>query len=258
MYNRLIYKIVLRTIHELYEADAINVIESIVFNGWVNSIDKATGQETNTCIISVQTSKDEFVSINLKNVDPKACFKKLKGVGSTKLHNLSPVAPIMQIDREDTNFVSVYDVTDALDEPLNLATMDWEDFEHLIGDVIEKEFIEVGGEVKITGASRDDGIDAVAFDPDPRDGGKIIIKVKRYANVVGVSAVRDLYGTVVKEGATRGILVTTTDYGPDAHDFAKGKPITLLNEGNLLHLLDRHGYTAKIDIKKAKKLRTEK
>jgi restriction system protein len=36
-----------------------------------------------------------------------------------------------------------------------------------------------------------------------------------------VAAVRDLYGTVVNEGANRGILVTTSGFGPDSYDFAK-------------------------------------
>lgn len=108
--------------------------------------------------------------------------------------------------------------------------------------------------MKITQASRDGGVDAVAFDPDPIRGGKIVIQAKRYTNTVGVSFVRDLYGTVMNEGATKGILVTTSDYGPDAYEFDKGKPLTLLNGGNLLRMLVKHGHKAKIDIKEAKKI----
>ena len=93
--------------------------------------------------------------------------------------------------------------------------------------------------------------------PDPIRGGKIVIQAKRYTNVVGVSAVRDLYGTTLNEGATKGILVTTADYGPDAYEFAKGKPLTLLNGSNLLHLLEKHGHKAKIDLKEAKKILAE-
>ena len=211
----------------------------------------------NACILSVQGSKDEFLAINLEKVDPKSCFKQLKGVGSSKLHGLSPVAPIIQIDREDTRFVSPYDVVDSVDVQTNLAAMDWLDFENLIRELFEKEFTSTGGEVKITQASRDGGVDAIAFDPDPIRGGKIVIQAKRYTNVVGVSAVRDLYGTVVNEGATKGILVTTADYGPDAYEFAKGKPLTLLNGSNLLHLLEKHGHKAKIDLKEAKKILAE-
>jgi restriction system protein len=109
---------------------------------------------------------------------------------------------------------------------VNLAAIGWEEFEHLIRELFEKEFSAGGGEVKVTQASRDGGVDAIAFDPDPIRGGKIVIQAKRYTNTVDVSAVRDLYGTVMAEGATKGILVTTSGFGPDAHRFAKGKPLT--------------------------------
>jgi restriction system protein len=95
-------------------------------------------------------------------------------------------------------------------------------------------------------------VDAVAFDSDPVRGGKVVIQAKRYTNTVGVSAVRDLFGTVMNEGAMKGILVTTSDYGPDAYEFAKGKPLTLLNGSNLLFLLEKHGHRAKIDLHEAK------
>jgi restriction system protein len=179
-------------------------------------------------------------------------------VGSSKLYSLTPIAPILNISREDKRFIAGYNVVADLDDKTNLAAMDWEDFEHLIRELFEKEFGESGGEVKITRASRDSGVDAVAFDPDPIRGGKIVIQAKRYTNTVGVSAVRDLYGTVLNEGATKGILVTTTDYGPDAYEFAKGKPLTLLNGSNLLYLLEKHGHKAKIDLKEAKQLLGEK
>ena len=132
--------------------------------------------------------------------------------------------------------------------------MDWEDFEHLIREVFEKEFSSGGGEVKVTQATRDGGVDAIAFDPDPIRGGKIVIQAKRYTNTVSVAAVRDLYGTVMNEGANKGILVTTSDYGPDAYAFANGKPLTLLNGSNLLHMLERHGHRVKIDIAEARRV----
>ena len=94
--------------------------------------------------------------------------------------------------------------------------------------------------------------DAIAFDPDPIRGGKIVIQAKRYTNTVGVAAVRDLYGTVLNEGATKGILVTTSDYGRDSYAFAAEKPLTLLNGSNLLAMLEKHGHKARIDILEAR------
>lgn len=252
LYDDLIYKIILRSLHELFEVDTANALNTIIFNGLATATDKAHGNETTGCIVSIQASKDEFMAINLARVDVKACFKLLKGVGSSQLHSLTPIPPILQIDKSDRRFVNSYAVADAMDDATNLAAMSWEDFEHLIRELFEKEFKQYGGECNVTRASRDGGVDAIAFDPDPIRGGKIVIQAKRYTKTVGVSAVRDLYGTVLNEGANKGILVTTADYGPDSYEFAKGKPLTLLNGANLLHLLAAHGHRAKIDLQAAR------
>jgi restriction system protein len=256
-FDATMYNITLRTIHELYQADTINALESIVFNGWINYINKATGKNESSCILSIQIKKTDFTEINLVNIDPKICFKSFKGVGSSKLYGITPIKPLIHIDKNDKRFVSSHDVAGLLDEGSNLATMPWEEFEHLIREIFAKEFSHNGGEVKVTQASRDGGVDAIAFDPDPIRGGKIVIQAKRYTNTVGVAAVRDLYGTVHNEGANKGILVTTSDYGPDAYEFVKSKPLTLMNGANLLYLLEKHGYKARINIKEAKGIITD-
>jgi restriction system protein len=79
-YDSVLFQIALRSLCELFQADAAGAIDFIVFNGWVNSIDKAPGKEVNPCILSIQSTKSEFMDINLAHVDAKACFKKMKGV----------------------------------------------------------------------------------------------------------------------------------------------------------------------------------
>jgi hypothetical protein len=50
------------------------------------------------------------------------------------------------------------------------------------------------------------------------------------------------------EGASKGILVTTSGYGKASFEFAQNKPLELLSGSNLLYLLDEHaGITAKIE-----------
>jgi restriction system protein len=62
-----------------------------------------------------------------------------------------------------------------------------------------------------------------------------------------VSAVQDLFGTLQNEGASRGILVTTSGYGQASFEFAQNKPIELIDGANLLCLLAEHaGIEAKI------------
>jgi len=254
LYESVIYQICIRTLHELIEADAIDAIHAVAFNGLVTRVNPAIGADETKIILSVLADKTEFSTFDLSRVDPKATFKHLKGISGVALIDLTPVAPIIALEKTDRRFVEGHDVVYALDSSVNLAAMDWEDFEHLVRELFEEEFASKGGEVKVTRASADGGVDAIAFDPDPIRGGKIVIQAKRYTNVVSVAAVRDLYGTVVNEGATKGILVTTSNYGKDSYDFAKDKPLTLLNGQNLLHLLGKHGHKARINIAEAKKV----
>ncbi len=255
-YDSILYQLVLLILHDVFTlSENCNTIDAVTVNGKVHTIDRGTGNSICPYILSLHTTRTVFQDINLERVDPKTCFKKLKGISASALADLAPIAPIMNISHEDKRFINGYNVLGSISNDINLATIDWKDFENLIRDIFEEEFSSNGSEVKITQASRDGGVDAIAFDNDPIRGGKIIIQAKRYTNTVSVSAVRDLYGTVVNEGAMKGILVTTSDYGSDSYSFAKDKPITLLNGNNLLSLLEKHGHKARINIKEAKEMK---
>jgi restriction system protein len=251
LFDSVVYQVCIRTLHEILEADAVDAIDAVAFNGVVTSRNAATGVMESKIILSVSADKQAFLGFDLVNVDPKATFKHLRGISAASLHGLTPIPPVIRLEKTDKRFVEGRSVD--VDESMNLAAMHWEDFEHLIRELFEKEFASNGGEVHVTQASSDGGVDAIAFDPDPIRGGKIVIQAKRYTNVVGVAAVRDLYGTVMNEGATKGILVTTSNYGKDSFEFAKDKPLTLLNGNNLLSLLEKNGHKARIDIAEAKK-----
>jgi restriction system protein len=254
-YEHLLYSICLRSVYEVCAAKNADNIKTIVFNGFVTSINRATGIQEKKCILSLQVSKERFLTLDLKNVDPKKCFKSLKGVSAAQLIDVSPVQPVMTFNKNDRRLVEGREV--QMNSGTNLASMDWEDFEHLVRELFEMEFSRNGGEVHVTQASRDGGVDAIVFDPDPLRGGKIVIQAKRYTNTVGVSAVRDLYGTVINEGANSGILITTSDYGHDSYEFAKDKPLKLLNGGHLLSLLHKNGKEGYINIQEAKETMKE-
>lgn len=258
-YDDFIYRLILVYMNTIFSANEYGeLVDAVVINGFVHTVDKATGNDTDAFILSVRENKEYFSSLNLSAIDPKAWFRNSKGIAAASIANVTPVQPIQRINKEDSRFIEGYSVIDDVNEGMNIAAMDWQDFENLIREIFDKEFSGNGGEVKVTQASRDGGVDAVAFDPDPIRGGKIIIQAKRYTNVVGVSAVRDLYGTLLNEGAMKGILVTTSYYGNDAYDFANGKPIQLIDGAQLLGLLEKHGQKARIDLKEAKQIINEK
>lgn len=252
LYDDTIYKAAIAILHVAFGCDVGRHIERVTLNGWVDYVDKATGMDERSCILSVAANRSDIDRIDFSRVDPKECFKSLKGVAASKLIGLAPVAPLQRAIAPDNRFVPSEDVVSQMDASVNIAAMDWKDFEHLVRQVFENEFASAGTEVRVTQASRDGGVDAIVHDPDPIRGGKIVIQAKRYTNTVDVSAVRDLYGTVMNEGATKGILVTTSQFGPDARRFAQGKPLTLIDGSNFLHLLGRMGVQARIDLKEAK------
>jgi restriction system protein len=198
-------------------------------------------------------ARNQIETLNLNKIDPVAAFNNLHGKSAGKLVEIIPIELMLSLNRKDSRFVDAKAVLNSLGTETNLAGMDWQDFEHLIRELFEKEFSGRGAEVKVTQTSRDRGVDAIVFDPDPIRGGKFVIQAKRYTNTVDVSAVRDLCAVVKKEGASRGILVTTSTYGADAYAFANNEPITLLNGAELLGLLRKHGYSFRINLQEARR-----
>ena len=189
----------------------------ITFNGFVNDVDPSTGKDIRPCLISIRTTSDKFKELNLARVDKKACLRNLGAQVSARPDELMAVKPIVDFNMVDKRFVEESDILSDLESRPNLMELDPFEFENLVNNLFDK----IGFDSKTTQSSRDGGVDVVAFDPRPILGGKVVIQAKRYKNVVGVSAVRDLYGTMINEGANKGILVTTSHYGKDAYEFSK-------------------------------------
>lgn len=53
LYSSVIAQVALRTIHELFEADRIGNLETVALNGYIESIDKATGRAVRPCIVTI-------------------------------------------------------------------------------------------------------------------------------------------------------------------------------------------------------------
>ncbi len=242
LYQELIASIALRTLYCIFRADSEKHIGLATFTGYVETVDLATGLDITKKIISVQTTRETFEQLDLSRVDRIICLNNLGARLSPKPEEAISVKPIVEFDMVDSRFVEESDILSDLDPRPNLMDLDWIQFENLVSNL----FGRLGFEAKLTRSSRDQGVDAIAYDTRPIVGGKLVIQAKRYKNVVGVSAVRDLYGTMINEGASKGILVTTSHYGNDAYEFAKDKPIELIDGNGLLYLLDDVGIPARI------------
>lgn len=196
LYDDVVCQTTIRTIHEIFESDYARVIDFVVFNGWVETLDPATGNDTTIAIVSCQAGRGPFEQMDLSRVDAPRAVRGLRARLGNVLVDLKSVDPILRIQRRDRTLVNVGEALEGIHNVMNLADMDPSDFERLIGDLFNRIFAPEDGKVEVTGSSGDGGIDVLITIPSAIRGGKYAVQVKRYNGIVPPTAVRDLYGTV--------------------------------------------------------------
>jgi hypothetical protein len=100
------------------------------------------------------------------------------------------------------------------------------EFEHFVGYIYQQ----LGHTVWLTVSSGDEGVDLVL-----RKGRQTtIVQCKRYSATVGQPVVRDLYGAMMHTKANQAVLATSGTVSRPAEDWARGKPLKLLDGHDLL------------------------
>ncbi|MFI8203794.1 restriction endonuclease [Streptomyces sp. NPDC085937] len=238
LYREVLAQCVLLVLRELFAADEQGALESVALNGFVDGHDPTTGRPDRIVLATVMAERSAFQQLHLAQVDPESCLSDaLRGQVSARPDQLAAVRPARR-PQDVGNRVVVH----GGDEDPDLFAMDPVAFEDLVADL----FRAMGMQAVTTQRSNDGGVDVDALDPTPIRGGKIVVQVKRYRNTVPPTAVRDLYGTVQDAGANKGVLVTTSGFGPGSHTFANGKPLELISGPELVDLLHRHGLRGRL------------
>lgn len=94
-------------------------------------------------------------------------------------------------------------------------------------------FRQKGYRVVVRGRSGDLGVDLELTDGHGR---RAVVQCKRYRDTVGAEVVRELYGTLIHEQVAHAFLVTTADISEAAREWARGKPMTLVDGGMLVQI----------------------
>jgi restriction system protein len=166
----------LRCLHEIFAADRLSQVDVVALNGFVTTIDSSTGRTVHPYIISVRTTSGAFSELELAKVDPTSCLKRLSAAISRSPSELVAVKPIVDINMVDPRFIQEQEVLSTLDNRQNLMELSPAEFESLITNLFQK----MGLDTKLTQASRDRGVDCVAFDCRPNLGGKVVKAVQKY------------------------------------------------------------------------------
>jgi hypothetical protein len=107
---------------------------------------------------------------------------------------------------------------------------------HEFEDLVVEYFQAMGHKAKRTGSIGDHGVDVVI---DAINGEKWIAQCKRWRGNVGESIIRDFYGVVQHEKADKGAIITTGVFSNQARDWARGKPILLMEGDEFLSKLKK-------------------
>lgn len=242
LYADVIGAIALRTVHEVYEADQGGHIETVCFNGFVHTVDPATGQDCQPHLVSLRTTSDAFRAIDLARIDKAACLDSLGAVVSRAPAQSEPVEPIIPFERADARFIDQSDLVSGHPSAHNLIELAPAEFEEILADL----FDEMGLDAAQISTPGSETAAYVAHDPRPILGGKVVIAARRDHTTVGGAAVRELFDLMASEDASKGILVTTAGFDPDAYEVAASQPIELIDGNGLIYLLDEIGHPTRI------------
>ncbi|OKK23082.1 restriction endonuclease [Streptomyces sp. CB00455] len=244
LYRDLLAQCMLLVMRELYAADEFGVLDSVVVNGFVDCPDPVTGHETRFVLATASAARTAFSGLRLEQVSAVDCLVDgLRGALSARPDQLTAVRPGRRPEEVGGGVVSHGGQGGGgEEEEPDLFAMDPIAFENLVAEL----FRAMGMEAVTTQRSGDGGVDVEALDPAPIRGGRIVVQVKRYRNTVPPTAVRDLYGTVQDAGANKGVLVTTSSFGPGSYTFANGKPLELVPGAELVGLLHQYGLRGRL------------
>lgn len=113
----------------------------------------------------------------------------------------------------------------------SIRKLSWREFEELVGEAYRRKGYNV---TEAGGGGADGGVDLVL----KRGDEKLLVQCKHWKmDKVGVKVVRELYGVVVAEKVTGGVVISSGTFTQEAIDFAKGKPLELLDGSALQNII---------------------
>ncbi len=92
-----------------------------------------------------------------------------------------------------------------------------------------------GYKASVTSYSGDGGVDVVLFD---KSNNKIFVQCKNHKNPISPATIRELYGVMMANGVSKGILIGSGGFTKGVYDFARNVPIKLIDINGILKLTE--------------------
>ena len=98
-YNTAVTSVAIRTLHEVFEADRAERIESISMTVSTAVTDPATGHPAEVSLVAAAVARDQFLRLNLADVEPAAALTGLRALVSKNPFALTPIATTSGVRR---------------------------------------------------------------------------------------------------------------------------------------------------------------
>ncbi len=98
LYRQLLACCALRTLAEVFAMTPPSLVESVVLNGRVTSINKTTGVVSSPHLLSVQLTREAYDNLQLDGpeLDPELCLQSLNALISPQPHDMVPIEPLLR------------------------------------------------------------------------------------------------------------------------------------------------------------------
>jgi hypothetical protein len=96
-----------------FAATSADVVEAVVFNGRLSTIDRATGKPDRPHLLSVEAERSIFEDLVLAAVEPARCLKRLNVLVSPNPFDMEAVEPFIAFDLKRFRFADDMDVIAA-------------------------------------------------------------------------------------------------------------------------------------------------
>jgi len=175
------------------------------------------------------------VYLSFKYWIPSIMFQNIffKGLAMA-VPSFAPVAAGMLIFAAAISAFNAWRKGELLEQQKGVGTLrkiSWQEFEELVGEAYRRKGYAV---TESGGGGADGGVDLILR----KNGEILLVQCKHWKmDKVGVKVARELYGVVAAEGATGGIVISSGTFTQEARDFAKGKPLELLDGYTLMKLI---------------------
>ena len=113
----------------------------------------------------------------------------------------------------------------------SLRQLSWKEFEELVAEAYRRKGYQV---LENTMGGADGGVDVRL----KRGDEQVLVQCKHWKSYkIGVKVIRELYGVMAAERATRGIVITSGVFTGEARSFAQGKKLDLVDGAELAQMV---------------------